>query len=109
MLAKVPPMAHVSGLAVPGNLALPTLSVLTNVPLTSTDLKTAMPEELDQEDHYEVPFWTQLDWTQHESREKDGGNDINKLYFLTDDSGNAPSSSLLEFWRTTKATWIALY
>lgn len=107
MLAKVPPL---SGSGVLANPALPPLSASTNVPLASTDLKTAMPEELDPEDHDEVPFWTRLDWTQHESREKDGGIDINKLYFLTDDSGNAPSSSRLrEFWRTAKAAWIALY
>lgn len=111
MLAKIPPMAHLSGSIIPANPSLPPpLSALKNAPLTLTDLKIAMPDDLDQEDHDEVPFWTRLDWFQHESREKDGGIDINKLYFLTDDSGNPPSSSRLrEFWRTAKAAWIALY
>ena len=113
MLAAVPSFFHASGPAVlAANLHLSHLPHSTSSNSTpSTNFKIPpMPDELDHDDYIDVPFWSRGDWSRHESREKDGGKELNKLGFLTNESGDPPSSThLREFWRTAKAAWIGLY
>ncbi|KAG6848670.1 hypothetical protein H0H93_015005 [Arthromyces matolae] len=59
-----------------------------HLPSTSSRLaKLDIPKCKDHDDYPDVPFWTKSKWSSHVEHRKDRGNTVNRLGFLTDESG----------------------
>jgi hypothetical protein len=66
-----------------------------------------MPDELDQHEYPDVPFWQRAEWT---TKEKESISETKKFDFLTDDLGQVVSSGRLkEMSEAAKEVWIELY
>ncbi|KAH8977622.1 hypothetical protein EDB92DRAFT_1822208 [Lactarius akahatsu] len=68
------------------------------------------PEMLEEDDHPDVPYWHESDWAKYGERQKDRGNSIHKLGFLTNKEGDAVvESRVKEFMSRAKLSWNELY
>jgi hypothetical protein len=68
------------------------------------------PEPLDEDDYPEVPYWHEEDWIKHSERQKDHGEVVSRLGFLTDSDGNLVTESRIKFFTSTaKQVWNELY
>jgi hypothetical protein len=81
-----------------------------NRPPTETLNMPGATEDLDQDDYPDVPYWHESDWTKHCNRQRDRGQTISKLSFLTNKGGSPVSESRIkEFMATAKEAWNELY
>jgi len=68
------------------------------------------PETLQEDDYPDVPYWRDSDWVGHSERQKDRGEPISKLGFLTDKFGSViVDSRIKEFTLHAKQLWNELY
>ncbi|KAH9012849.1 hypothetical protein EDB83DRAFT_2436447 [Lactarius deliciosus] len=68
------------------------------------------PEMLEEGDYPDVPYWHELNWADYCERQKDRGNSIHKLGFLTNKDGDpAVESRVREFMTYAKQSWNELY
>jgi hypothetical protein len=68
------------------------------------------PEILDKADYPSVPYWGESAWTTHTERQRDRGQAVSKLAFLTDKDGNpAVESRIKEFTSHARQAWNELY
>jgi hypothetical protein len=68
------------------------------------------PEPLDKEDHLEVQYWYDEDWINYAERQKDCGQVVPRLGFLTGDDGNPVTESRIKaFMSAAKLAWNELY
>lgn len=66
-----------------------------------------MPDELDQRNYPDVPFWQHMEWAM---KEKDSVSEVKIFDFLTDELGEVVSSGQLkEMSEVAKEAWIELY
>lgn len=66
-----------------------------------------MPDELDQREYPDVPFWQRTEWAK---KEKESVSEVKNFDFLTDELGEVVSSGRLkEMSETAKEAWIELY
>ena len=69
-----------------------------------------VPEHLDEEDYPDVRYWRDEDWIKHSERQKDRGEVVPRLSFLTDEDGNPVAESQIKiFTSTAKQAWNELY
>ena len=67
-------------------------------------------EPLYEEDYPDVPYWHDKDWITHTERQKDRGNVVTRLGFLTDRDGKVVSESQIKaFTSVAKQAWNKLY
>jgi hypothetical protein len=87
----------------------------TSVPAPSEGKPDALvipnaPEPLDEEDYPDVQYWHGEDWFKYTERQKDRGELVSRLSFLTDRDGNLMSESRIKaFTSTAKQAWNELY
>jgi hypothetical protein len=68
------------------------------------------PEPLDEENYPDVQYWHEENWIKHTERQKDRGQSVPKLGFLTDRDGNLVAESRIKvFTSTAKQAWNELY
>ena len=68
------------------------------------------PDPLDKEDYPDVQYWHDEDWIKHTERQKDRGEVVPRLGFLTDRDGNLVVESQIKvFTSTAKQAWNELY
>jgi hypothetical protein len=68
------------------------------------------PDPLDEEDYPSVQYWHDENWIKHTERQKDCGQPIPRLGFLTDRDGNLVAESRIKiFTSVAKQAWNELY
>ena len=68
------------------------------------------PEILQEDDYPDVPYWRDSDWMGHSEQQKDHGEPISKLGFLTDEYGGVViDTRIKEFTLHAKQLWNELY
>jgi hypothetical protein len=92
----------------------PTVTSTTQHAPTKTETTSlTIPQQLesyDQDDYPDVPFWHEADWTSYSDKQRDGGNNIAKLHFLTEEDGDQVSERRIkEMMEHAKQAWTQLY
>ena len=68
------------------------------------------PEPLDEEDYPDVQYWHNENWIKHIEQQKDHGESVPRLGFLTNRDGNLIAESRIKiFMSTAKQAWNELY
>ena len=68
------------------------------------------PASLYEEDYPDVQYWHEADWVKHTERQKNCGEVVSRLGFLTDGEGNLVAESRIKiFTSTAKQAWSELY
>ncbi|KAH8994126.1 hypothetical protein EDB86DRAFT_2926956 [Lactarius hatsudake] len=68
------------------------------------------PEMVEEDDYPDVPYWHESDWADYCERQKDRGNSVPKLGFLTNKDGDPiVESRVREFMTYAKQSWNELY
>src|ERR1700761_1849686 len=68
------------------------------------------PENLEEDDCPDVPYWEESAWAKYVDQQKDRGQVVSKLGFLTDKDGRAVSESRIrEMTSHAKQAWAELY
>ena len=68
------------------------------------------PGPLDEEDYPDVLYWNEQSWIKHIERQRDRGEVIPRLGFLTDDMGNPVAESQIKaFTSIAKQAWNELF
>src|ERR1700761_2259496 len=67
------------------------------------------PENLEEDNCPDVPYWEESAWVKYVDQQKDHGQVVSKLGFLTDKNGHAVSESCIkEIMSHTKQAWTEL-
>ena len=68
------------------------------------------PQPLDEENYPDMRYWHEEDWIKHTERQRDRGEVIPRLGFLTDEDGDLVTESRIKiFTSTAKQAWNELY
>ncbi|KAH9161164.1 hypothetical protein EDB89DRAFT_1914071 [Lactarius sanguifluus] len=68
------------------------------------------PELLKEDDYPDIPYWHESVWTDYCEWQKDRGNSVHKLGFLTNKDGDPiVESRVKEFMTHAKQSWSELY
>ncbi|KAH8976806.1 hypothetical protein EDB86DRAFT_3110702, partial [Lactarius hatsudake] len=68
------------------------------------------PEMVEEDDYPDIPYWHESDWADYCERQKDHGNSVPKLGFLTNKDGDpVVESCVREFTTYAKQSWNELY
>jgi hypothetical protein len=67
-------------------------------------------ELLDEEDYPDVQYWHEENWIKHTKQQKDCGQSVRRLGFLTDRDGNLVAELRIKvFTSMAKQAWNELY
>lgn len=87
----------------------------TSIPVTTEGKPEGLvvpdaPESLDEDDYPDVRYWRDENWIKYAERQKDRGEAVPRLAFLTDGDGNVVTESQIKvFTSTAKQAWNELY